>query len=311
MHLTPSLSRKIDDLLFGVSPKALEERYARLSTRYRSRPSGGTHFGDQLDFLAYLVARFPATYAVVSRVLEEVKDLPVSVLDLGAGPATGLLAVLERFGTIESATLVERESEWKRIGTHLLQGSNCHVTWKQGELASVKVPQTHDIVLLSYVIGELGDDAQRRVIDQAWDNATQTLVIIEPGTPEGFARILKARQYLLEKGGYILAPCPHHNPCPMAGNDWCHFSQRIERSAFHRQVKGAALSTEDEKFSYLIGTKTPHDTPEARIVCPPCKTPHAITHTVCTSTGLRERIVTKKEKAIFKHYKKAQWGDPL
>ena len=38
--------------------------------------------------------------------------------------------------------------------------------------------------------------------------------------------------------------------------DWCHFTQRLPRSRAHKQVKGAELPFEDEKFAYVALTRT-------------------------------------------------------
>ena len=39
--------------------------------------------------------------------------------------------------------------------------------------------------------------------------------------------------------------------------DWCHFTQRLQRSRAHKQVKGAELPFEDEKFAYVALTRAP------------------------------------------------------
>ena len=65
------------------------------------------------------------------------------------------------------------------------------------------------------------------------------------------ARIRALRAHLIAQGAHALAPCPHDLPCPIVDPDRCHFAQRLPRSRDHRQVKGAALAFEDEKFSYV------------------------------------------------------------
>ena len=37
--------------------------------------------------------------------------------------------------------------------------------------------------------------------------------------------------------------------------DWCHFTQRLPRSRAHKQIKGAELPFEDEKFAYVALTR--------------------------------------------------------
>ena len=104
--------------------------------------------------------------------------------------------------------------------------------------------------------GELPQTSLESLIKRAYDSAQQVLVIIEPGTPRGYKRLLKIRQWLLGWGAHILAPCSHHGLCPIKGEDWCHFSVRLSRSILHRTLKKGEIPYEDEKFSYLIAS--PH-----------------------------------------------------
>jgi hypothetical protein len=39
---------------------------------------------------------------------------------------------------------------------------------------------------------------------------------------------------------------------PLIAPDWCHFTQRLQRSRAHKHLKAADLPYEDEKFSYVI-----------------------------------------------------------
>ena len=61
-----------------------------------------------------------------------------------------------------------------------------------------------------------------------------TLLIIEPGTPAGYARMIALRSQLIASGAHVAAPCPHQAPCPLATPDWCHFAQRLPRSRAHK-----------------------------------------------------------------------------
>src|SRR5690606_25424189 len=128
--------------------------------------------------------------------------------------------------------------------------------WQQTDLSGGGTLAPHDLVTLSYGLGELPAEARRRLVDSAWNAARQALVIIEPGTPAGYATVLDARSRLIEHEAAITAPCPHNGPCPLAGTErWCHFVQRLARTRLHRAAKGADLGYEDEKFSYVIATR--------------------------------------------------------
>ncbi len=78
----------------------------------------------------YLMSRMPATYAAISRVLEEIsEDTQVkTVLDIGAGPGTGLWAVRERFDSLESYVGLEGDQGFITLAELLNTGVSEHST---------------------------------------------------------------------------------------------------------------------------------------------------------------------------------------
>ena len=53
-----------------------------------------------------------------------------------------------------------------------------------------------------------------------WRDCSGAMVVVEAGTPTGFAHVERVRALLLEKDGSdctVVAPCPHDGPCPLAG----------------------------------------------------------------------------------------------
>jgi len=106
----------------------------------------------------------------------------------------------------------------------------------RGAMLPVDVPAA-DLVTVSYVLGELTDAQQRDLVARA-AAAAGLLMIVEPGTPAGYARVIAARDQLVGLGHTVVAPCPHQEPCPLASGDWCHFGVRVNRTALHRRIKG-------------------------------------------------------------------------
>src|SRR5262249_52479512 len=157
---------------------------------------------------------------------------------------------------------------------------------------------THDLVVLSYVLGELPESSRAALLKRALEAAREFLVVIEPGTVKGFGIINTIRSELISAGAGILAPCPHREACPLAvSGDWCHFAQRVERSGMHRQVKSGSLAYEDEKFSYIIASKAPcSPTGGGRIVRHPLKHSGHVQLTLCTSRGCEHVTVTRSQK---------------
>ena len=176
--------------------------------------------------------------------------------------------------------MVERDRGFAALGREILDAARRRTpaidveagrfAWKQCATCDERIGggATYDLVLISYALGELLADVRARVLDAAWraTSADGALVIVEPGTPRHFQGVLDARTWLLTHGATIAAPCPHAAACPMAAaGDWCHFSARVPRTKEHRRLKAGSLSYEDEKFSYLIATRSPSSTPSPAI----------------------------------------------
>lgn len=175
--------------------------------------------------------------------------------------------------------------------------------WVQGDVSDARGPA--DLVLASYVLGELREPVAARL----WEQATDTIAFIEPGTPAGYRRILDARAAVIEAGGHTVAPCPHDLPCPLPADDWCHFAVRLPRSKLHRRAKGAELGYEDEKFSYAVLSREPVPKAAARIIRQPqVRSGHVILAT-CEPDGIHARTVSRKQGALYKEAKDAAWGD--
>jgi ribosomal protein RSM22 (predicted rRNA methylase) len=184
--------------------------------------------------------------------------------------------------------------------------------WEPGDLLGEWAATPHDLVVAAYVLNELPDERRAEVVDGLWARATTCLVLLEPGTPAGFARIREARRRLIAAGATVLAPCPHDLPCPMPDDDWCHFAQRINRTRLHRQAKGGTLSYEDEKFSYVAASRHAGTPIAARILRHPQILPGRVERELCTPTGLRHAVVTRsRDKVAFRQARDRHWGDAL
>jgi ribosomal protein RSM22 (predicted rRNA methylase) len=171
----------------------------------------------------------------------------------------------------------------------------------------------YDLVLAGYALAEL---PPQRVADTAlalWNACSGVLVIVEPGTPAGFARILACRSALLTSDACIVAPCPAPYPCPIISPDWCHFAQRLPRSRAHLRAKSAQVPFEDEKFSYLaVARKGVELAPvAARIIAPPRAEKPGIRLRLCTGGQIAERTVLKRDKPAFKSISRKSWGDAI
>lgn len=316
MGFPKGLQEAIDKESKSFKLNAVSAARQELTERYRK---GLPSMGSDTHRFAYIASRMPATHAVISRVLQEVRlRMPQatvkSLLDLGAGPGTGMWAACSVFPEIEKATLIEKDTHFAALGKRLASHSELSTlrsaNWVAHDLDQLKILPPHDLIVLSYAAGELSPSTIEPLLNACWQSAGQFLVVIEPGTPVGFERIRTIRSHLISLGGCMVAPCPHALACPMAGGDWCHFSERVERSSFHRRIKGGSLGYEDEKFSYVVVSKTPCVLPRARVLRHPQRRSGHLMLTLCTADeGLKVETVSRRTPENYRQARNLEWGD--
>ncbi len=308
MLLPPDLTNAIAALLEGVSRKDLARRAETMSEAYREgRTSSG--IAGELDVSAYVAARMPATYAACAAVFAKVAQtmpdfVPQSLLDVGAGPGTASFAARQAWPALSAITMLEHNAAFRGVASKLLPSARILT----GDLGSDK-PKS-DLVVASYVLAELPEASAGATAKHLWESTVQMLVLVEPGTPAGFARIRAARAALIETGAHVAAPCTHDNTCPMSGNDWCHFSRRLPRSRDHMQAKGAHVPFEDERYSYVVVTREKVAS-GARILAPPLETKPGLTFKLCDAEGLHTQFVAVRDKDGYRRVRKLGWGDLL
>ena len=336
MRLPQELSEAVQTVVETIERRRLAQAVTQLTERYKAGEFFSPAISNEAQRAAYLAVRLPATYAANLRTFSAIQlRAPqaqiASILDLGAGPGTATFAAAQMFPSLQRATLIEADDHWLRTGKKLAERSLSPAVrgaqWLRQDLRSGFSCDPHDVVAVSYALGELGRPALEAVVGKAWACAKQFLVIVEAGTPRGFATIDAARSLVISSGAEILAPCPHKHVCPMAAAkdstperakaahsgdpaDWCHFAQRIERSSQHRQLKGGTLGYEDEKYSYVIGSRRRPEPSGGRIVRHPGKHSGHVQLVLCTPEGrLESRTVTRSSGSVYKRARKAEWGD--
>jgi len=314
MELPRALRQAVDAALEGIPARDLAAASDTLSQRYRAElRDGRLHVADDLAARAYLAARLPATYAAIRAACSALAEMrpdfaPRSLLDFGAGPGTALWAAADCWADLDAAALVEVSAAMRKFGAGFASESGvAQVDWH------AEIPAgERDLVTLAYVLDEL-DLAQRgTLVERLWASTADTLLIVEPGTPSGWQRILDARALLLKQGAYLVAPCPHSSACPLVAPDWCHFSRRVSRSRVHLQAKGAEVPWEDEKLSYVAASRKSANLPAARVIAPPRAGSGKVELKLCEADGQARRVlITKRDGEKFKRARRLDWGDAL
>lgn len=309
--LPEPLARAIAAELEAHDAKAIRNAAADLSDAYRGlRPIARAI--SPLERAAYLAIRFPATFASAGAVwgeLARVCDLSNvrTVVDVGAGPGTASLAGSSALPGAKFS-LVERDSAWRQTAERLATALKTDSSFRVGTLPSALTP--HDIVISAYTLNELAESERPAAIAGLWAAARTALIILEPGTPKGFAVCETARAQALAAGAHAAAPCTHNERCPMTVTDWCHQPVRVARSTAHRTAKLGTLGYEDEKFSYIILTREPPSRrAAARIVRKPIRNAGHVHLDLCVEYGLRRTTVARSDKENYRSARDAEWGE--
>lgn len=307
------LSQGIEQLTRSISFAKLEKSANELSSSYRKQSEGQksskSFMATYEQKIAYLALRMPATFAAISECLKHIQIPVKTLLDAGSGPATGFWAAWSCFPSLQKALLLEKDEELIKIGQELLKPLSFPAVYQKQELTTFSTESTFDLAIAAYVLSELSSWEQ--ALERLYYASSQ-LLIVESGTPYGYRTILKAREFLIQKGAFILAPCTHEAKCPLAeSSDWCHFAARLPRTEMQRLVKGAKLGYEDEKYSYLLVSKTPLSRPESRIIKTPDKHSGHVRLTLCNSNGLETKVISRKDKEVYRDARKLEWGDSL
>ncbi|KAF5935288.1 hypothetical protein HYC85_026417 [Camellia sinensis] len=268
LQLTASTSKELveDPLKSMESSKRwkIKSSYGDIGLKYRD---------DQT--VAYVASRMPAVYSACHRVLSEVRRRlpgfsPTRVLDFGAGTGSAMWAVREVWPrSLERINLVEPSQSMQRAGQSLIKNlKNLPLIHSYNSIQSLtkninKSDREHDLVIASYVLGEIASLQDRiTIVRQLWDLTQDVLVLVEPGTPHGSNIISQMRSHILwmekrkrrklenafdetskdlvdlKTGAFVVAPCAHDGRCPLDNTGkYCHFVQRLERTTSQRAYK--------------------------------------------------------------------------
>lgn len=306
MNLPLDNKLQLESLLDGYSLKELKNVASDIMEQYKNNSNKGNDLiNSSLASKVYAVYRLPATYSAFGEALKhtlELYDQNIdSVIDVGAGSGSASLAVSHLLPNIKNFTLLERNKYMMEIGKTLH-----NFDYINYDLSKDSLDIKSDLVMSNYVLNELDQNSRINAINKMWDMTNKIMLVVEPGTPEGFALIREIRNYLISIGAYVIAPCTHMGVCL---NTWCHFSSRISRSKLHKDLKGGDAPYEDEKYCYIAFSKSEIMPCKNRILRHPQINPGFVELEVCTKDGFKKIKYSKKDKELFKRARKSDAGD--
>lgn len=289
-NLSPLLREAISQVVQeeGLKSDALAKGVGRLSHMFTKERNSlhRRYLEDHVLGAAYLQYFLPVNLAKVSVLLDEMpaSDVPnrVSVLDVGAGPGTGGLAVLDwwhrRDPSVEvMVTAVDASPRALQHAKRLWQ-TVCHaggisearLDFFEGDIEraacieKVRVKAPYDLIILANSLNEIGADSgdplavRMKLLVSLLDLLSPhgTVMIVEPALRETSRALCHIRDQMLQENRCnVYSPCLHENECPALVNphDWCHEERAWEPPESILAIDAQVGFIKDAlKFSYLL-----------------------------------------------------------
>ena len=328
-----SRNRKID----SPELRALARDVIRLSnlfTREREKLPPG-YLTDEGLRRAYIHYFLPANINKIYTPLQELSLHPgnillkerLQILDLGCGPGTAILGMLEYFSSCGKAShplldftavdaVQENLSETITQFTHLTRRIPIKASLITSKatverfLTRCKDKNSYDIIVMLNLLSELfpgdpqGISKKARLLKTIMDKLLAregSLILIEPALRETSRGLLMVRDGLLHEG-HLYAPCLTEGPCPALSRpkDWCHADVPWEPPELVRDIdRLTGLRKDSLKFSYMIFQKeraslTDQYGDSYRVVREPLISKGKMEFYVCGREG--RRLVTRLNK---------------
>ena len=234
---------------------------------------------------AYRAYFLPPNLGKIEAVLAELAHHPggiperkrLRILDLGCGPGTSLLGILEFFGARMEKPVLDCVAV-DQVAENLAAAEELFAAYRDRNVltASLKTlcgnvehaaglaAEPFDLIILSNVLNELFAREPERTGKRLTllGGLTKGLlaehgacIIIEPALRETSRELLQVRDGLPGLGITIFAPCLYRGACPALANpkDWCHEDLPWEPPALIRELdRLTGLRKDSLKFSRLI-----------------------------------------------------------
>lgn len=272
----------------GVSRKSLSSAVSELSRLFtKERSALSAFYLESPAFAAaYLNYFLPVNLSKVQVLLDEMPieqtGTTFSVLDLGSGPGTGALAVLDwwhgrRNLSALSVVTVDRSMKALRQAEYLwsdycrtadLTNMSLHTckidVERTGWVRKIQPKISFDLIILANCLNEVHADTtdpielRTHLVTEALSLLAPhgTMMIMEPALRETSRELHQVRDRLLqEKHCTVYSPCLHEQNCPALTkpDDWCHEERPWEPPALIQEIdKEVGFIKDALKFSYLL-----------------------------------------------------------
>lgn len=320
-----------------MSPAALQTladavlRLSKLLTRDRSELPAA-YLNDAALRKAYQAYFLPPNRDKIRLALTELSIHPqgvlrkdrLRVLDLGSGPGTAVLGMIDYFSQQDHQPFLEFIAQ-DQVAGNLKEAARLFSDLQQGYPAATlttfhstidKVGSglngRYDIIMLSNLLNELyAQDAAKLTrrtellahLIRTFLAPDGSCIIIEPALQGTSRDLLLLREALREQGFTVYAPCLGQGLCPALLNpkDWCHEDIPWEAPPLIRALdKLTGLRKDALKFSYLVlrldgcSLADVYGTGACRVVSEPLVSKGKAEYYVCGAAG--RKLITRLDK---------------
>ncbi len=142
----------------------------------------------------------PATFEAVRSALAALADaapewIPATHTDIGGGTGAATWAVAEAWQEEPASTVVDWAEPALALGRELAEASGSPAlraaAWQRSRIGSALRIESTDLVTVSYVLKELTAADRAHLVTEA-ARAARAVVVVEPGTPDGYLRVIEA-----------------------------------------------------------------------------------------------------------------------
>lgn len=290
--VSPLLLEAIEQIAVkeGIGGRRVSQGVAELSRLFTKerRALSRSYLDDPTLAAAYLQYFLPVNLAKIQVLLDEmpyqeVKG-PLSVLDLGSGPGTGALAVLDWWHRRKSSTggslsvialdsvptaLRQAEQLWGRYCEQAGVAGASLITYKIDLVQGLRNAQdwqrnSFDLIILANCLNEIYAEqkdhvaARSALIEELLSLLAPhgTVMILEPALRETSRPLHQVRDQLLQNNRCtVYSPCLHEQDCPALAHphDWCHEERPWIPPRSIREIDEQVGFIKDAlKFSYLL-----------------------------------------------------------
>lgn len=311
-------SQLISEIISNKKLSDIKKDFKEISSKYRAEKiNSSAVVSTDKQALSYLSSRMGETSVIIDDVLCKLNTLIDldeeinSVLDLGSGTGSVFWA-LDNFISNIDITAVEINECMIKYSKMLSKHLDFNIEYLNADVTSSKVKnlKNFDLVIESFMLNEMKESDRIKTLDLMCEKAENYIILIEPGTPNSYEKMMKDREYLLSKNLKLVLPCPHSNKCGLK-NDYCNFSVRVNRTKTSRLVKDGTLNYEDEKYFYLIFSKNDVEYNKNSVVLrKPVYRKNLVELKLCNNdTSITQTVITKNNKEIYQKAKKLKHGD--